>query len=216
MQNKKNILEPKKTVIPDFYLTIEEQVRTELKVRNSKFITTATPSSTKEKAKEILGTIRTEFFDASHNCFAYRIGNQGLDFRASDDGEPKGSAGKPILFAIQKYDLSDLIVVVTRYFGGTKLGVGGLARAYSDATEAVLQLCKQKKVHITKPVKIFCTYEDLNIIKNILSEFAVSFKETYLDAIQIIAEIPISKIEFFNKRIAESTNGRAGTLLINN
>ncbi|MFH1051051.1 MAG: YigZ family protein [bacterium] len=200
----------------DFYLTIEERARFEIKVRKSKFIATASPAPTKDKAKEILGTIRTEFFDASHNCYAYRIGNQGLDFRASDDGEPNGSAGKPILFAIKKYDLSDLIVVVTRYFGGTKLGVGGLARAYSDAAESVLQLCTIKNVHITKQVKIFCTYDDLNTIKHLLSEFAISFEESYHDAVEIIAEIPKSKVGIFNNRITEATSARAGTIIMDN
>ncbi len=216
MTNKEHENIEKESFTPDFYLTIEEQLRNEIKVRSSKFIATAVPASSKEKAKEILGTIRTEFFDATHNCFAYRIGNQGLDFRASDDGEPNGSAGKPILFAIKKYDLSDLIVVVTRYFGGTKLGVGGLARAYSDATEAVLQLCKQKKVHITKRIKVFCTYDDLNAIKHLVSEFAINSEESYHDAVEIIAEIPISKIENFNHRVTEASSGRAGTLLMDN
>lgn len=204
------------TSSPDYYMTIVEQARVELKVKRSKFLATACPSSTKEKAKEILGTIRTEFFDASHNCFAYRIGVQGLDFRASDDGEPNGSAGKPILFTIKKFDLSDLIVVVTRYFGGTKLGVGGLARAYSDATEEVLQQSKIKKVHITKQIKIFCTYDDLNIIKKILSEYAINYSESFLDAVEIIAEIPKSKVDSFNKTITEASSGRAGTIIIEN
>ena len=215
MNDKENIAE-NQSVQADFYLTIEEQTRTEIKVKKSKFIATACPTSTKDKAKEILGTVRTEFFDASHNCFAYRIGNQGLDFRASDDGEPNGSAGKPILFTIKKYDLSDLIVVVTRYFGGTKLGVGGLARAYSDSAEAVLQMCKQKKVHITKQIKVFCTYDDLNIIKHLISEFAISFEESYHDAVEIIAEIPMSKVVVFNNRVTEASSGRAGTLLMEN
>lgn len=72
-----------------------------------------------------LEEVRREFYDATHNCYAYRLGYKGLDFRAADDGEPSGSAGKPILFMLQKYDVSDVLLVVTRYFGGTKLGVGG-------------------------------------------------------------------------------------------
>lgn len=199
---------------PDFYFTINQEKRIEIKVKSSKFIASAYPADSKEKAKEILGTVRTEFFDASHNCFAYRIGYLGMDFRASDDGEPNGSAGKPILFTIKKFDLSDLIVIVTRYFGGTKLGIGGLARAYSNATEEVLKICEKKKVHITKNIQIFCTYDDLNIVKHILNEFALNTKENYLDAIEIIAEIHSNKITEFQRKITELTSGRAGTKLI--
>ena len=197
----------------DEYYTIGKQERAEIKVKRSKFIATAVPAESQIVAKEILGTIRTEFYDATHNCFAYRIGPEGLEFRASDDGEPSGSAGKPILFSIKKYGYSDLIVVVTRYYGGRKLGVGGLARAYSEAAELVLEQCQRKAVHITITVKVFCTYEDLNSVKRIISDFAISFSEDYGDAIQIVAEIPKSKIHIFSSMITEATSGRAGTVV---
>ena len=203
----------KKEEIKDKYYTIEGQTRAEIKVKRSKFIATAVPAKSIIIAKEILGTIRTEFYDATHNCFAYRIGADGLEFRASDDGEPSGSAGKPILFSIKKYDYSDLIVIVTRYYGGRKLGVGGLARAYSEAAELALEKCKRKAVHITIPVKVFCTYEDLNAVKKIISNYAISFSEDYGDAIQIIAEIPKSTVVEFSSMITEATSGRAGTVI---
>jgi uncharacterized YigZ family protein len=198
----------------DIYYTIEEQQRTELKVKSSKFIATAIPVPNKETAMAALGTIRTEFFDARHNCFAYRFGYDGMIFRFSDSGEPNGSAGKPILFAIKKYELSDLIVIVTRYFGGTKLGVGGLARAYGDVTESVLELCIKKPVYITKPVKVFCTYEDVNVVKQLISKYAVSFEEYYQDAVEIVANLPKSKIEEFISHLTQVTAGRAGTVLV--
>ncbi|MFC2131943.1 IMPACT family protein [Bacteroidota bacterium] len=202
-------MNPKNT---DIYYTIAGQKRCEIKVKSSKFIATAIPAPDKVAAKESLGTIRTEFFNATHNCFAYRIGPDGMEFRSSDDGEPRGSAGKPILFAIKKYDLSDLIVIVTRFFGGTKLGVGGLARAYEDSTEAVLKICKKKPVHITKSIKIFCTYEDINAVKQLVLNHAVSSEESYHDAVEIIADIHSSEIDKFIALLTEATAGRAGAV----
>ncbi len=198
----------------DLYYTIKKQERAEIKVKGSKFIATASPVPSKEKAKEILGTIRTEFHDATHNCFAYRVGPQGMEFRASDDGEPSGSAGNPILFAIKKHNLSDLIVIVTRYFGGKKLGVGGLARAYKKSAERTLKFCKKKPVYIIKKIRVMCDYEDLSPVKRIIDKTAIKFEESYRDAVEIIAEIPLSKTEEFQKMITEQTSGRAGTVLL--
>ena len=132
----------------DYYFTIKDVQRAEIKIKSSKFIATVSSVNSLDNAIDFLSKIRAEFFDATHNCFAYRIGWDGSTFRASDDGEPSGSAGKPILFSIQKFDVSDVIVVVTRYFGGTKLGVGGLVRAYSDAAELALEKCEKQIINI--------------------------------------------------------------------
>ena len=199
----------------DFYYTIEDFVRDEIKVRGSKFIASVSPAKTKEEAHEFLATMRAEFYDATHNCYAYQIGERGLDFRAADDGEPNGSAGKPILYAIKKFDYKDVIVVVTRYFGGTKLGVGGLVRAYSDAAELALGQAKKKKIDLTLPVKINCTYEDIDVIKRMVGETAVSFEEHYSDAIEILANIHRSKAKRFCDNITTQTRARAGAVILN-
>ena len=198
----------------DKYYTIKEKTEAEIKIKGSKFIGYAAPAKTKEAALIALEQVRAKHFDATHNCFAYQIGWDCNEFRASDDGEPSGSAGKPILLTIQKYEYSDIIVVVTRYFGGTKLGVGGLVRAYSDAAEEVLKLCEKQIVNRTKAVKINCRYEEISLIKRILSETAISFQEEYTDTIEIIADIPISKTENFIKQISASTNTKANAILI--
>jgi uncharacterized YigZ family protein len=197
----------------DFYYTIAKKERTEIKIKGSRFIATASYVHTKEEALAFLESIRKEFYNATHNCFAWRIGADGLEFRASDDGEPNGSAGKPILFVINKFDYSDIIVIVTRYFGGTKLGVGGLARAYSDATEAVLELCERKPIHVTIPVKVFCSYEDISIIKSLISQYALSYEELYHDAAEFTANVAQSKTEEFCAQVTTQTKGRAGTVI---
>jgi uncharacterized YigZ family protein len=200
----------------DIYYTIEDSARAEVKIKASRFIASVFPVNTKEKAMEALGAVKTEFHDARHHCFAYRFGSDGMEFRAVDDGEPSGSAGKPILFAIKKFDFSDILVVVTRYFGGVKLGVGGLARAYGEASELALAESKSKPVHITTPVQIFCTYEDIDIIKKLVIQSAISFKEDYQDAVKIIANIHRSKVNPFISQITESTKGRAGAIILTN
>ncbi|MCK5740636.1 MAG: YigZ family protein [Chlorobi bacterium] len=198
---------------PNLYYTIKTQSRAELKIKRSKFVATAIPVRNKEEAMAALGTVRTEFHDARHNCFAYRFGNQGLEFRSSDDGEPSGSAGKPILFSLSKFGVRDLIVVVTRYFGGIKLGVGGLARAYSGAAELALAQSIKKAVHLTVPVKVFCTYEDVNVVKKLVIEHSISFEESYFDSVEYTAHIPKTKAEQFSEIISIATNARAGTVI---
>lgn len=198
----------------DFYQTIEAQTRAEIKEKKSKFIATAIPASSVEEAKEQLDKIRLEFHDSRHNCYAYRIGAGGLVFRSADDGEPSGTAGKPILFAIKKYDYSDVLLVVTRYFGGVKLGRGPLARAYGDVAEEALKLCKAKVVDITKRVKVFCTYEEINIVKRLLNQYAKSYDETYTDNIDITASIPSSQVQAFVMDVDSKTYARAGTQIL--
>lgn len=207
--NKNNEINSKE-ISEDFYFTIKKQKREEIKVKKSRFIATAIPVKSKEEALEKLDEIKVEFHDSRHNCFAYRIGNDGLEYRYSDDGEPNNSAGKPILFSIKKYNYSDILVVVTRFFGGTKLGKGPLARAYGESAELALELCEAEKVDITKQVIVFCTYEDINVIKRLTSQYAIKFEEDYKDSIQIKAEIPVTKVEEFCDQITQLTSARAG------
>lgn len=199
----------------DFYYTIQQRERTSIKVRGSEFIATAIPVTSKDQALKELESLRSEFWDATHNCFAYRIGKGGLEFRTSDDGEPSGSAGKPILFVLHKYDVSDILMVITRYYGGTKLGVGGLARAYSDSSSAVLELCVKIPVYSTKDIKVLCMYEDVDIIRRIIDSYAINSDSEYRDAVEFIARIPESQCEIFMNEIISATSGRAGAIILN-
>ena len=122
----------------DEYTTLRARARASLTVRGSRFLAEAVPVREKEECDEVVRVLRKEYFDATHHCFAYRLGPEGMQFRTNDDGEPAGTAGKPILAAIDGAELAGVIVVVTRYFGGTKLGAGGLARAYREAAGLAL------------------------------------------------------------------------------
>ncbi len=198
----------------DFYYTIQQRERASIKVRGSEFIATAIPVTTKDQALKELELLRSEFWDATHNCFAYKIGKGGLEFRTSDDGEPSGSAGKPILFVLHKYDVSDILIVITRYYGGTKLGIGGLARAYSESTSAVLEACIKIPVYSTKDIKVLCMYEDVDIVQRIINAFAINSDSEYRDAVEFIARIPESQCEAFMNEIVSATSGRAGAMLL--
>ena len=197
----------------DIYFTISKQERSEIKIKGSKFIATCSPIKNREEANKILESIQLEFYDATHNCYAFSLGQDSLDYKFSDDREPSGTAGKPILFAIKKFEVTDILVVVTRYFGGTKLGVGPLARAYSDSAMQTLSICEKKPVHITIPVQVFCTYQDIDAIKRLVISSAIDFQERYFDSIEIIANIPSSKVEQFRNSVTSVTNGRAGTII---
>lgn len=194
----------------DTYFTISSKPRAEIKIKGSRFIAHASTAANKEEALEFLSAVRSEFYDATHNCFAYKFGADGLEFRSSDDGEPSGSAGNPILFAINKYNFSDIIVIVTRYFGGTKLGKGGLARAYSEAAGEVLEMCSKRVVYLTKNIRVHCTYEDVSIIKRLIEEFAVSFTEDYTDSVVFEVKVTYSKVKLFTDQVVSSTQARAG------
>ena len=198
----------------DFYYTIQQRERASIKVRGSEFIATAIPVTTKDQALKELESLRSEFWDATHNCFAYKIGKGGLEFRTSDDGEPSGSAGKPILFVLHKYDVSDILIVITRYYGGTKLGIGGLARAYSESTSAVLEACIKIPVYSTKDIKVLCMYEDVDIVQRIINAFAINSDSEYRDAVEFISRIPESQCEAFMNEIVSATSGRAGAMLL--
>lgn len=120
--------------IKDSYRSIAAPSEGLFKDQGSRFIALAYPVETEEEVKEIVSSLRKEYHDARHHCYAYRLGHLGDVFRASDDGEPSGSAGRPILGQIDSAGLSDILVVVVRYFGGIKLGIPGLIRAYKSST----------------------------------------------------------------------------------
>lgn len=125
--------------VRDTYKSIESRSEGLFKDNGSRFIASAWPVETEEEVKAIVDALKKEYHDARHHCYAYRLGLDGARFRANDDGEPSGSAGRPILGQIDSMGLSDILVVVVRYFGGIKLGIPGLIRAYKTSTLDALQ-----------------------------------------------------------------------------
>jgi len=194
----------------DEYWTVAAETRSEITIKRSVFLACALHSGAREDAMAYVERLRKEFFDAVHHCFAYRHGQHGLDYRMSDDGEPSGTAGKPILFCLQKAQLTDSVVVVVRYFGGIKLGTGGLARAYSEAATDVLASCPRRKIVQTRPLSIFCTYDDIARITGLLEELDIPFLPIYADAVTFDVDVPQSQVDFVIAQVTSRTNARAG------
>lgn len=154
----------------DTYLSVKGESRGTFREKASRFIAVATPVSSEAEAKEKLESIRKSYHDANHHCFAYRLGPAGDVYRINDDGEPSGTAGRPIYGQIQSRGLSDLLVVVTRYFGGTKLGVPGLINAYRSAAEEALSKAVVVNKVLTDTMEASFDYPKMNDVMKILKE----------------------------------------------
>ncbi len=154
----------------DEYLTISKPSEGLFKDRGSKFLAFAYPVSSEEEIKEIQEKLRSDYHDARHHCFAYMLGPEKLVYRINDDGEPSSTAGKPILGQIRSFDLTNILIVVIRYFGGTKLGVGGLINAYKTAAEEALKSAKIIKKTLHDIYELKFEYPEMNEVMRIMKE----------------------------------------------
>lgn len=157
--------------IKDTYKTIEISVENILyKEKNSKFFGFAFPVTSEIEVKTHLENLKSEHFSARHWCYAYQIGTENIKFRANDDGEPSNSAGMPIYGQIQSFDITNVLVVVVRYFGGVKLGVGGLISAYKTTAQLTLEEANIIEKTIDKHFKITFDYKNMNKVMRIIKE----------------------------------------------
>lgn len=154
----------------DTYLTIEKKAEIIFKDKGSKFLTFAFPVETDIQIKEVLLQLKKEHPSANHHCYAYRLGADKLNFRANDDGEPSNTAGKPILGQIQSNDLTNVLIVVVRYFGGTLLGVSGLINAYKSSAAEVIKECNIIEKFISFNYTIQFPFEHLNDVMKLLKQ----------------------------------------------
>ncbi len=175
----------------DFYFTIETNGYAEYKDRGSKFLAYAFSIKSAGDFKKYIQALKKKHAKASHHCFAYRIGYDGNNFRVSDDGEPSGTAGKPILGQVDSANLSDILVVVVRYFGGTLLGIPGLINAYKTAATLALQCTPVIKKYIELNYILQFNYPEINTVMGILKKYNCSVykNETQLFC-KIIAGVP--------------------------
>lgn len=194
------------------FKTIKENVSAEIVEKKSKFIANIFYVETREEAESIIKDINKKYHDARHNCYAYRIYSEsGIIEKSSDDGEPSGTAGAPMLTILSKNNLANVLVIVTRYFGGILLGTGGLVKAYSSATTVALENANVIEKNIAELYKIQIDYTDLNKFKYFANKNNINIlKEEYLINIELeIAlldekildknEINIKKKEFIKK-----------------
>jgi uncharacterized YigZ family protein len=155
----------------DFYYTIEKEATAEFKDRGSRFIGYAFPVVSVEAFKEKLNEVKKLHPKATHHCFAYRLGLDGNTYRVSDDGEPSGSAGRPILGQIDSKELVNVLVVVVRYFGGTLLGVPGLINAYKSAAALALQTTPLVQRQVEQELMVQFDYTQLNEIMRVVKQY---------------------------------------------
>ena len=195
----------------DEYFTIESRTQAEIKVKRSRFIGTTTPIKSVAEAEQFISKLTKQYYNATHNCYAFRIKltNQTIS-KYSDAGEPAGTAGPPILNVITGINLFNIVVVVTRYFGGTKLGKGGLIRAYRDCTKAVLdQAIFVKKYNLVSLALSFPYNLTGNVIHIISQLHGNIISSVYNQQVELIIEIPQSFVDSFKNKIVEITSGRA-------
>ncbi|MBP5235189.1 MAG: YigZ family protein [Bacteroidales bacterium] len=174
---------PNETIIKDAYKSISARSEGLFKDNGSRFIALAYPVETVSEIKEIVDGLKKEYHDARHHCYAYRLGHEGRLFRANDDGEPSGSAGRPILGQIDSVGLSDILVVVVRYFGGIKLGIPGLIRAYKTSTSDALEKAEIIDKIAGTNYSLEFGYMDMNAVMKVLKDMGLpqtgqSFGET--------------------------------------
>ncbi len=156
---------------PTFYNTIEKPAVAEFKDKGSKFIAFANPVESADDFKKLLQNLKKEHPKAAHHCFAYRIGTDGNNFRVSDDGEPSGTAGKPILGQIDSKSITNTAVIVVRYFGGTLLGVPGLINAYKTATTLAFQVVPIIQKQIEIKYSIHFGYTQINEVMMVMKQY---------------------------------------------
>ena len=189
--------------LKDSYLTIAEPAEAIYKERSSKFLTYAYPVESESVIKELLDALRKQYYDATHHCYAYRLGAHGEMFRANDDGEPSGTAGKPILGQLLSANLTNCLVVVVRYFGGTKLGVSGLIQAYKESTADVIAVSKIIEKTVDRVVKIDFDYTSMNGVMRIVKEMNPRIDEQVFDNLCSSLRIRESEVDMLTAKLSK-------------
>lgn len=193
----------------DYYRVVTEPGEAETRVKGSRFIGRALPAQSEQTASAVIDRIRKTEHDATHHCSAWRVGADAAIWRAHDDGEPSGSAGLPILRQIEAADLTDTVVVVTRYYGGTKLGTGGLVRAYGDAARLCLQAARSTQKLIAIRLRLTFDYPDTSAAMHAIERFGATTSNSDYGARTVLdVDVARSLAESFEKAAIDATAGR--------
>lgn len=193
----------------DHYFTLAKDGQHELEIKKSRFLCTLKRLQTEEEAKEAIHALKKEHYRANHNCSAFILGKKAEVQRSSDDGEPSGTAGMPILEVLRKNQLVDVLAVVTRYFGGIKLGAGGLIRAYSNATSTALETLGIVEAKLQQELLLTIDYSQQRTFEHFLAEFPDVLKETrYTEKIDYVLSIDEAVIPDFRAKIIDLLSGK--------
>ncbi len=188
------------------------KIRVQQKIKGSKFIASLAPASSMEEAEAFLAEIKKEFWDATHNVFAWVVGKgEEQKEKSSDDGEPSGSSGPPVLQAIKGSGLTDVIVIVTRYFGGTRLGIGGLIRAYGDTAAMALKEVPRRKYKLLARVQVQVPYDIMGNITGFLEKEEISIEKIDYDNVgaAIFFWIEPGDLDFLQKKFQDLARGQS-------
>ncbi|MEC8251945.1 MAG: YigZ family protein [Planctomycetota bacterium] len=180
------------------------------KVKGSRHVANLFPVASAEEIEAALATVRARMPDANHHAFAWRLGRSDHEFRYSDDGEPSGAAGRPMLQQLDGHELTDVLAVVSRYFGGTKLGTGGLARAYGGAVRAALALAEIVVVVPRAQLVVAHAYDDSGALAAVWSQFGIAPEHAdYGSNVTVTLSIPQARAEELARAIRDATSARA-------
>lgn len=193
----------------DKYYCFKTPVTNSITIKRSEFITNLIPVTSEQEIEEHLKNLRKKYYDATHNCYAYILGtNNEIKYKASDDGEPSRTAGVPILDSLQKNNLTNCLCVVTRYFGGIKLGAGGLVRAYSESASSAISLITDLEEIIEKTkITITLSYDLTNIVLKQMNPYTLIDKN-FLNDVVLTYELPKEKKDEVIANLINSTNGK--------
>lgn len=191
------------------YYTVKQSGEHEIVIEKSRFIAQIARVETEAEAQEFIQTIKKRHWNATHNCSAYLIGENDQIQKANDDGEPSGTAGVPILEVLKKRHLKDTVIVVTRFFGGIKLGAGGLIRAYGKSTSEGLNAVGIVERRLVQIMHVKVDYTWLGKLEKELRASEYTIKEIhYLDTVEIESYVSEDKVESFSSWMVELTNGQ--------
>lgn len=188
----------------------------EIVEKKSRFIASLRPVSSEEEAISFINEMKKKYWDAGHHCSAFVIGDQGQLSRCSDDGEPAQTAGRPMLDVLLGAEIRDVCAVVTRYFGGTLLGTGGLVRAYSGAVREGLNQCVVLEKCLAQRFKLSMDYSGLGKVQYILAEAGITTMDSeYGENVALTVLAPVDEAEALEKKLTEGTSGRCGIERLN-
>lgn len=210
---------PNRMPVTDTYLTVAERATTTFEVQGSEFLGHVAPADTVTEAEAFVERVEREYADATHNVPAYRVpadeasdrtpgGDVMLREYASDDGEPTGSAGKPALNVLTQREIRNVVAVVTRYYGGTNLGVGGLARAYSRAVTAGVDEAGVVEERPHRRLVVRTGYDDSGTVRGVIESSGVTFEAAYDEVVRFDLRVPVDETDELVDRLNSATSGR--------
>lgn len=191
------------------FFIVEKAGQGEVIEKKSRFIAHVLPIQSEEEALMHIERIKKEYWDARHNCYAFIIGRNSEIQRFSDDGEPQGTAGKPILEVLTNGNIHNTLIIVTRYFGGTLLGTGGLVRAYGQSAKAGLENALVMRVCEGVSFDLRCDYNSIGKIKYIMGQMNISAEEEYGEDVNLHINMKKSDLPNFQSQVVDATSGKA-------